>query len=48
MTELIKRTYRVLREQDKKIKKAAKKSKKSESAIIRSLIDEIHDDQTKN
>ena len=46
--KLIQRLYRVSRVHDKKVKLAAKKSKKSESAIIRSLIDEIHNDQTKS
>lgn len=39
MTQLIKRTYRITKEQDKKVKKAAKK--KSESEVIRGLIETI-------
>jgi hypothetical protein len=37
MPKLIKRTYRITREQDKKVKKLAKKPL-SESAVIRELI----------
>jgi hypothetical protein len=37
MPKLIKRTYRISKEQDKKVKKLAKKAP-SESAVIRELI----------
>jgi hypothetical protein len=37
MQKFIKRTYRISREQDKKVKKLAKKAA-SESAVIRELI----------
>jgi hypothetical protein len=41
MTKLIKRTYRITTEQDKKVKTSAKKNKESESSFIRKSI-EIH------
>lgn len=37
-SKLIKRTYRITREQDKKLKKYAKADKASESAYIRELL----------
>ena len=37
--KLIKRTYRITIEQDKKVKSSAKKIKKSESSVIRNLIE---------
>lgn len=39
MTKLIKRTYRITTEQDKKVKTSAKKNKESESSIIRKSIE---------
>jgi hypothetical protein len=39
MTKLIKRTYRITTDHDKKVKTSAKKEKISESSIIRNLIE---------
>jgi len=41
MSDLIKRTYRVTKPHDAKVKTAAKKKKTSESEIIRTLIESI-------
>lgn len=38
-SQLIKRTYRISKDHDTKVKSHAKKKKKSESEIIRSLIE---------
>lgn len=40
MSDLVKRTYRVHKDHDKKVKKLSKKAKKTESAIVREAIDE--------
>jgi len=40
MTDLIKRTYRIRKDQDKQVKKAAMKNYISESQVIREAIDE--------
>ena len=39
MTDLIKRTYRIKKTHDMEIKRRAKKQKKSQSQIIRTLIE---------
>ena len=39
MTKLIKRTYRITTDHDKKVKTSAKKKKESESSIIRKSIE---------
>lgn len=39
IVKLIKRTYRITTEQDKKVKTSAKKNKESESSIIRKSIE---------
>jgi len=41
MKKLIKRTYRITEEQDKKIKKLKTKTR-SESAVIRMIIDNLY------
>lgn len=38
-SELIKRTYRITRDHDKKVKSQSRKSKKTESGFIRNLIE---------
>ena len=41
MTKLIKRTYRITTDHDKKVKTSAKKKKESESSIIRKSIENL-------
>lgn len=42
VVKYIKRTYRILLKGDKKVKRKAKKEKRSESSIIRELIDNLN------
>lgn len=41
MTDLVKRTYRITKAEDKTVKKAARSKKTSESGIVREAIENL-------